>query len=134
MAYSLFADLMLVVHFSYVAFVVLGLLATWIGYFLRQGWARNFYFRATHLAAMAIVVAESVFGIECPLTTWENDLRVAAGGGASYEESFMQHWIHRVMFFELEPEAFTIIYCVFFAALVLSFIVVRPNWPRWLSR
>lgn len=134
MLYTFLADLILFVHFGYVAFVALGLLATWIGYFLRRGWARNFYFRAAHLASMAIVVAESVFGIECPLTIWENDLRAAAGGGGAYQESFMEHWIHRLMFFDLSAGTFTIIYVTFLALLVLSLIVIPPERPSWLRR
>lgn len=133
MLYTFLADLILLIHFGYVAFVALGLLATWIGYFLRRRWAQNFYFRAAYLACMAIVVAESAFGIECPLTTWENDLRVEAGG-ASYQESFMEDWIHRLMFFDLSAGTFTIIYVVFFAALVLSLIVIPPSLPAWLRR
>jgi hypothetical protein len=128
------ADLVLLVHFSYVAFVVVGLLLVWIGYF--RGWAfvRNVWFRGLHVLSMAIVVLESVFGIECPLTTWEHSLRLRAGQGGLYEKSFMEHWIHRIMFFELEPSTFTVIYVAFFLAVVASFVWVRPSWPRTPER
>src|SRR5436190_2400243 len=96
--YGLLADLVLVVHFAFVLFVLLGLFAIWMGRFLRWSWVRNFWFRLAHLLAIGIVVAESVGGVVCPLTTWEDKLRRLAGGGEIYAGSFMQHWIHRLMF------------------------------------
>ena len=56
--------------------MVVGLALVWIGWI--RGWAfvRNAWFRGAHLLAMAIVVLESVFGIECPLTTLEHALRL----------------------------------------------------------
>ncbi len=77
--YRLLADVILVVHFTFVAFVVLGLLAVWTGRFLRWSWVRNFWFRLAHLLAIGIVAAESLGGIVCPLTTWEARLRELAG-------------------------------------------------------
>ena len=74
-----------------------------------------------------VVVAESVFGVVCPLTTWEHDLRTLAGSG-SHDKSFMEYWVHRIIFFDLEPETFTLIYGVFFLALVLSFVFIPPRW------
>jgi len=126
--YRVLADTTLVIHFGFVVFVVLGLLVTWLGYFLKWRFVRNFWFRALHILAMGVVVAESVFGVTCPLTTWEHDLRVA-GAQTTYEETFMEHWVHKMLFFDLGPSTFTIIYVVFFTALVLSVIVVRPRWP-----
>ena len=124
------ADLVLAVHFSYVAFVVVGLVLVWIGYFRDWAFVRNLWFRGAHLLAMAIVVLESVFGIECPLTTWEHAFRRGAGEGGAYEQSFMEHWLHRLMFFELPPSTFTFIYVAFFLAVVASFVWVPPRWPR----
>src|SRR5688572_32767771 len=93
--YLLAADLVLLLHFAFVAFVVLGLAVIWIGHFLRWPFVRNFYFRLAHLLAMAVVVLESLGGAVCPLTTWENKLRLLAGGSETYAGSFIQHWIHR---------------------------------------
>ena len=132
--YGLVADLILLVHFAWVSFVVLGLVFIWVGYFLGLQAVHNFYFRMAHLLAMAIVVLEALFGILCPLTTWEGELRRLAGDTGTYEETFMQHWVHRILFFDLAPGAFTIIYCVFFLAMVLSLLVVRPRLPVWLRR
>ena len=127
--YRLLADILLVVHFAFVSFVVIGLLITWLGYFLRWIFVRNFYFRSAHILAMAVVLLESVFGVVCPLTTWEIQLRKLGGQVVYEDQTFMQYWIHKIMFFQLEPTTFTIIYSCFFTALVLSFIFVFPELP-----
>jgi hypothetical protein len=49
----LLADIVLIVHFAFVAFVVGGLALVWIGAVLGWAWVRNFWFRAAHLAAIA---------------------------------------------------------------------------------
>src|SRR5579871_6766974 len=96
---SLLADLILVVHFAFVLFVVLGLVVIWVGYFSNWSFVRNIWFRLAHLTAMGYVVAESIDGVDCPLTVWENQLRVQAGGGV-YQGSFMEHWVHAIMYYE----------------------------------
>ena len=126
---SFLADLILLVHFSYVLFVVLGLGFIWLGYFLRWPLVRNFWFRLAHLLAMGYVVAESFMGVDCPLTVWENQFRLKAGGGV-YQGSFMEHWVHQIMYYDGNPQTFTVIYVLFFAAMVLSFWFVTPKWPK----
>jgi hypothetical protein len=127
--YSIAADAVLLLHLLFVLFVVGGLIVIWAGYFCGWRFVRNFYFRMAHLVAIGIVVGESITGIFCPLTRWEERLRMLAGQGASYEGSFMQHWIHRIMFFELEESTFTLIYIGFFLAVIFSFWLVRPERP-----
>lgn len=63
------ADLVLVVHASFVAFVIVGLLLIWIGHIRRWAFVRSFWFRVAHLAAIGVVAAESMSGFVCPLTT-----------------------------------------------------------------
>jgi len=132
--HALAADAVLIVHFAFVAFVVLGLVVILLGGMLRWRMAHNFYFRAAHLASIGCVVMESIAGIACPLTIWENNLRLMAGGGYRYAESFVQHWIHRVMFFQASETTFTVIYVAFLLVVLLSFCLVRPDWPKWLPR
>ncbi len=126
----LLADVVLVVHFAIVSFVVFGLVLVWVGRFRRWEWVSNVWFRAAHLATIGVVAAEALGGVVCPLTTWENQLRLAAGGGERYAGSFVQHWVHKVMFFELPSHVFTIGYVVFFiavAALWLRVVVERSR-------
>ncbi len=124
------ADFILIVHFAFVVFVVGGLLAIWLGWMRGWRFVRNFWFRALHLGAIALVMAESLAGFACPLTTWEEGVRRLAGTEERYAGSFIQHWVHRVMFFDLPERMFTIAYVVFFLLVALSLAVVRPRWPR----
>jgi hypothetical protein len=129
---SRLADLILLIHFFYVLFVVLGLAVVWLGYFFSWSFVRNFWFRLAHLLAMGYVAAESLMGAVCPLTLWENQLRLKAGGGF-YQASFMEHWIHRIMYYDASPETFAVIYVLFFGAVLLSFWLVAPKRPKLLN-
>ena len=123
---QLLADGILIVHFAFIAFVVIGLLLILLGIVRRWAWIRNFWFRAAHLLAIGLVVAEVWCGIACPLTVWENASR-ASGGGTAYSESFVQHWLHAVIFYDFPPVAFTIAYSVFGALVVLTWAVAPPR-------
>jgi hypothetical protein len=125
--HALLADAVLVLHFAFVLFVIFGLVLTWMGYFAGWKFVRNPWFRGAHFLAMAVVVAESLFGVICPLTKWEMALRVKAGEDPAYADSFVQHWVHRVMFFEISERTFTLIYVIFFVLIVLSLVVVPPR-------
>jgi hypothetical protein len=128
------ADLILLIHFGFVAFVVLGFVVIWIGYFRRWNFVRNIWFRVAHLAAMGYVALEAIAGLTCPLTAWEARLRVIAGQADRYEGSFIQHWVHRFIFFDVPEWIFTVVYLGFFALLLLTFWIVRPRRkPRSFS-
>jgi hypothetical protein len=128
--YSAIADLVLVLHAGFVAFVLLALVAIWVGGWRSWRFVRNPWFRVGHLAAIAVVAAEAVAGLICPLTTWENQLRVLAGGGDRYAESFIQHWLHQVIFFDFHQSVFTWSYVAFFLVVALSFWWVPVDWHR----
>ncbi len=119
---SLLADIILVVHFLFVLFVVGGLAVTWLGAALGWGWVRNLWFRLSHLAAILFVVAESLAGVWCPLTVWEDALR-----GTREDMSFVARWIHRVLFYSFPEWVFTVLYVAFAAAVVLTLWLVPPR-------
>lgn len=126
----LLADLILVLHFAFICFVVLGFALIWLGYFRGWSFIRNFWFRLAHLLAMGYVAFESLTGIACPLTEWEYSLRVLGGQAGRYDGSFVSFWLHRLLFFDLSPAAFQILYAAFFLLLVLTFWKIPPRWPR----
>ena len=68
---QLLADIVLVLHFAVVLFVVGGLVLILAGNLIGWRWVNSLWFRLLHLAAIAIVVAEAWLGITCPLTTLE---------------------------------------------------------------
>ncbi len=125
--YRLAADAVVIVHFAYVAFVVVGLLAILLGLAWRRGWARNCWFRSLHLLAIVVVAAEAMCGITCPLTTWEQQLRTLAGETADRGD-FLADWVHRLMFFDAEPGVFTACYVLFGLVVLATFVLAPPRW------
>ena len=124
--YLILADSLLVLHVAFVAYVVLGLLMIYLGHFLNWSWVRNLWFRVTHLIAIGIVVVQSWLGVICPLTTWEMALRSRAGD-ASYEGSFIQHWLHAILYFSAPEWVFILSYSVFGGLVLLSWFIIRPR-------
>ena len=122
---GLLADAILVIHTLFVLFVVGGLGVIWIGAAAGWRWVRNFWFRTAHLAAIAFVAAESLAGIWCPLTVWEDALR-----GRHEEKSFIARWIHRVMFYDFPEWVFTAAYVLFALAVTASWWLIRPDSSR----
>ena len=93
-ALTVAADLTLVAHASFVAFVVVGQALILIGWMRGWRWTRNSSFRLIHLGAIALVVLESWFGVICPLTWLEFRLRAAAGSPVA-ADGFLAYWLQR---------------------------------------
>jgi hypothetical protein len=119
MRYGLLADVVVAIHAVYVGFVVFSLVAILIGYAFDWRWVGNPCFRILHLAAIGFVCLESLIGIDCPLTTLENALRVAAGQ-SGYGDSFIGYWLDRLIFYNFPPRVFTIVYLSFGMVVILT--------------
>ena len=128
-AYQLLADLVLVLHVGVVVFVVGGLVAIVVGNLLKKQWANLPGFRLAHLAAIAVVVAESWFGIVCPLTSLEMWLREQAQQTA-YTGSFIEQWVQRALYYEAPAWAFTAVYSVFGLAVAAAWWYFPPRFKR----
>jgi hypothetical protein len=124
--FLILADALLILHTMLVAFVILGLVVTFAGYFLQWQWVRNFWFRLSHLAVIAIVVLQSWLGVLCPLTAWEMALRANAGQ-AGYDGSFIQHWLQSILYYSAPDWVFVLAYTVFGALVLASWFLVRPS-------
>ncbi|MFT4176764.1 MAG: DUF2784 domain-containing protein [Luteolibacter sp.] len=128
--YRLLADLVLILHVSFVAFVLIGQLLILIGGFSGWKWIRNPWFRTSHLAAIGVVVFEAWAGIVCPLTTLERSLRFRAGDEV-YSESFIAHWLHRILFYNDVPLwIFTACYTAFGLLVILTWWKFPPKKER----
>ena len=124
--YSILADCVVCIHLAYVAFVVVGLLLILIGGLYHWRWTRKSSFRLIHLGMIAIVVVESLLNYTCPLTTLEGYLRRQAGE-ATHVGSFMGRLAHDLLFFDLPPSVFAVIYCSFGGLVVATFLWFPPN-------
>ncbi len=129
MWYGLLADVLVAVHLAYVSFVLFGFLAVVVGMCCRWQWVRNRWFRCIHVAMIGFVAFESIIDMECPLTTWENQLREAAGQPIT-GETFIGRMLNDLLFCNWPGWVFNVVY-VSFALLVLSTFVFAPvRWRR----
>lgn len=124
--YALWADALALFHAGYVAFVVGGQALILLGWAARWAWARNPWFRWLHVGAIGVVVAEVALGAYCPLTLIEARWRERAGE-AGYGETFIGHWVDRLLYYDVPLWQTHVLY-VAFAALVVVTLVKYP--PR----
>ncbi len=120
------ADLVLILHVAFVAFVVVGLLLILFGGACGWSWIRNPWFRTLHLAAIGLVVVQAWLGLMCPLTTLELSLREKAGE-ATYSGDFIAHWLQRLLYYEAPAWVFVVGYTLFGLAVVASWVRYRPK-------
>jgi len=120
------ADFVLLTHFAIVLFVVGGLPLIVAGNGRGWIWVNDIWFRVAHLAAIAVVVAESWLDITCPLTTLESWLRMRSGT-AAYDASFVQTWVQRLLFYDAPGWVFTASYSLFGIAVVLVWWRLPPR-------
>jgi hypothetical protein len=127
--YRILADCTVAVHFAFVAFVVLGLVAIWLGLALKKPWARNFWFRTIHMLFIAVVVVESLLEQSCPLTDLEDYFRDLAGETFP-NGSFIGRFLHNILFLSVSHRTLMMIYCVFGSVVLLTFIFAPPRINR----
>lgn len=125
-AYRTLADAVLITHVVFVAFVIVGLLVILCGGLCGWKWIRNPWFRAAHLAGIALVVVQAWFGVACPLTTLEMHLREEAGD-STYSGTFIAHWLQRLLYYEAPPWVFAVCYTFFGLAVISSWWKFRPR-------
>ena len=123
------ADLVLLLHLAIVLFVVGGLILVVAGNFNGWSWVNLISFRLLHLAAIGTVVGQTWLGVTCPLTTFESWLRLQAGREA-YHTSFIEHWLHQMLFYEAPSWVFTIVYSLFGLLVVASWWFFPPKLRR----
>jgi len=119
------ADAILALHALIVCFVIGGLVAILLGWWRDWAWVRNFWFRLIHLGTIAFVVLQAWLGRLCPLTIWEQELRLAAGQTV-FEQSFIEHWVGELLYWDLPWWVFVAAYTVFGAAVAWTWWRLPP--------
>jgi hypothetical protein len=115
------AGAVVVIHFLIVLFVVAGVPLIYVGAARGWAWVRSWCWRLLHLGAIFVIAAESVLGIACPLTIWEDRLR-----GRQIATGFIERWIDRLLFYEAPAWVFTAAYVAFAALVLLTWVAVPP--------
>jgi len=124
--FLLVADAILLLHVLFVAFVVIGLMFIFVGKVYAWSWIRNPWFRLVHLIAIGVVVIQSWFGIICPLTEIEMELRSLASDTV-YSGSFISYWLERLLYYQMPPWVFVVCYTIFGAVVGASWYWIRPR-------
>ncbi len=107
MIYRILADLVVLIHFSFIIFVVTG------GFFVIK-WQKVLFF---HIPAVVWGVLIEFTGWICPLTPLENELRLA-GGEAGFTGGFIDKYIVALIY----PEELTRS-----VQILLGFVVIVIN-------
>ncbi|NTV10631.1 MAG: DUF2784 domain-containing protein [Zoogloea sp.] len=81
------ADIVVLLHFGFILFVMLGGLAV-------LNWHRLAWI---HVPAVAWALLLEMFGWICPLTPLENLLR-QAGGSTGYRDGFIEHYLMHLIY------------------------------------
>ena len=100
-----FADLILIFHFVIVIFIISLFVIIPVGYKFKWNWPRNRKLRSTHLFLIFLVTTETVFGLTCPLTLIEHNLR-----GIYISSTFVNSWLQNLLYWSLPKEFFLISY------------------------
>ena len=115
--YTALADLVVIVHFMFILFVIFGaLLVAWRAWML---WL--------HLPALIWGAATELFSLICPLTPLENYLR-QRGGGESYRGDFIANYLLPVIYpAGLTPE---IQWLLGIALIIMNVLLYSLLWRR----
>lgn len=115
-------QIVLTLHLAVIAFNVGGLLAVPLGARLGWGWVRIRWWRALHVASWIVVAVQAVLGRACVLTIWQDDL----SGGAA-EAPLVMRAVNRLIYWDLPMWAFTTLYLVLFAVVLVLWRRVPPR-------
>jgi hypothetical protein len=115
------ADAIVVIHLLIVLFILAGPPLIYLGAALRWKWVKNWRWRLLHLGAILFVAAESLLGITCPLTVWEDMLRGRESAGG-----FIEGWVDRLIFYDAPTWVFTVAYAAFATLVLVTWFIVPP--------
>ena len=118
------ADAILVVHFAFVLFVVVGFALVLAGGALGWRWVRNRAFRYAHLAAIAFVALEALARRRLPADGLGER---APARGSPEGPSFVGRWVSRLLYYDLPEWAFTVAYVLFAIAVAVTLWLVPPE-------
>tara|TARA_B100000676_G_scaffold198365_2_gene194965 strand:+ start:4228 stop:4611 length:384 start_codon:yes stop_codon:yes gene_type:complete len=119
---SLLADIVLVIHFWVVIFIISGFFLIPIGYKLNWKWITNKKLRLFHVGTMTFVTLETFLGVTCPLTTIENSIR-----NVNQSDYFVSYWIKQIIYWDFPTIFFIISYSFFLGWTLLLWKLCPPQ-------
>jgi len=126
MPFRLLADLIVVVHFAWILFMLAGFILALIGF-----WWKRFFdkwlFRTLHLLGIVYVGLLAVLREYCPLTILENALREKYDLYLTYPGSFIVHYLQRLVYPDIQPSMILIPTMIIAIFTILVFIFRPPK-------
>lgn len=124
MFYKIIADIIVVLHFIWIIFMLLGFFLTIYGFF-RKDFFDWWLFRTLHLSGILFVGVLTALKRFCPLTIIENISRARYNPETTYPGSFIVHYIEKLVYPDVNQfllRAGT----VFVAVFILFVYIIRP--------
>jgi len=125
MSYRIFADSVIVVHFLFILFMLLGFLLTLYAVLFREKFFDRWVFRSLHLLGIFYVASLSILGKYCPLTILENELRSRYAMSSVYSGSFIVHYLEKLVYPDVNPLVIQIP-TVFIAIFTIMVFIIKP--------
>jgi hypothetical protein len=133
MLYNVLADIVVAIHFAFLAFVIVGQLLIVVGALLGWQWIRNPWFRWGHFVAILFVVVNTIREVTCPLTDLEDWLRELGkppeAQSVTERISFVGRIIRDIIFYDIpdNDDIFKITYSAFGLIVLGSFLLAPPR-------
>jgi hypothetical protein len=122
MVYKILADAIVIIHFGWILFMLLGFVLTLRSFFRKDFWDR-WLFRTIHIMRR-----------DCPLTLLENALRAKYDPSVAYPGSFMVYYVEKFVYPDVNlwliliPTAFIAIFSI------IIYIVRPPQKIKLMSK
>ena len=124
MIYKILADLIVVIHFSWVLFMLAGFILTLCGFFWR-GFFDWWLFRTIHMGGIVFVSSLAMLGRYCPLTVWENALRARYDPSLVYAGSCIIHYVQKLLYPDINPLVIRAV-TTFIAVFTIVVFIIKP--------
>ena len=135
MWYKILADLLVVLHFAWVLFMLWGFFLTLYSvirlYIFRSpsAYCRRFMdrwiFRTVHLAGIGFVALLAALGKYCPLSIWEYKFRIHYDPNLTYPGSFLVNWAEKLVYPSVPPMVI-VIQTIIVAGFTFLAYLLRP--------
>jgi len=124
MIYKIIADIVVLIHFIWILFMLAGFVLT-LGGFFWKGYFNRWVFRTVHLCGILFVAILTVLGEYCPLTILENNLMAKYDSQLTYPGSFIAHYVEKLVYPDVEP-MIIIVPTITIGLITLIIYIIKP--------
>jgi len=123
--YKFFAEIVLIIHFLWILFMLFGFVYNVVGLFFNKNLLKNFWLRTIHLFGILYVASLAILDKYCPLTVLESKLRQKFEPNFINPESFIIYYLEKIVYPNINP-IIIIIPTVLIAVFSLIVYIAKP--------